>query len=119
MEQNIEDLLQREGVDPVDSFSNMLDSHLPLEYFDDTTFDPRTTEEWLSFRVYSLPHFLLVFFQQFSSSFIVCLSHTGGKGRSLQSADSAAGRNTKLDVVLHGGLQPRTWQMESGNGEQR
>ncbi len=51
MDQNIEELLRAKGIDLSKIESSTFDVHLPLEMFDDTTFDPRTPEEWLSFRV--------------------------------------------------------------------
>eukprot|EP01116_Phalansterium_solitarium_P017128 TRINITY_DN413_c0_g1_i5.p1 TRINITY_DN413_c0_g1~~TRINITY_DN413_c0_g1_i5.p1 ORF type:complete len:4163 (-),score=2181.62 TRINITY_DN413_c0_g1_i5:539-13027(-) len=47
MEQNIEQLLQAEGIDySVVPETPLLHAQLPLEVFDDTTFDPRTNDEW-------------------------------------------------------------------------
>jgi dynein heavy chain len=54
LEQDIAALLRNEGVDY--SKKEFSEFHLPLEYFDDTSFDPRTPEEWLSFRVCNLYH---------------------------------------------------------------
>lgn len=51
LEQDIEELLLREGLDYSLMKDSRLDAYLPLEMFDDITYDPRTPEEWQSLGV--------------------------------------------------------------------
>ncbi len=67
MEQNIEDLLSVAGInyslpefqDPdgdsqVTNETALFSNYLPLQTFDDNSYDPRTPQEWLSFRVHNI-----------------------------------------------------------------
>lgn len=53
MAQDIKDLLEKEGVtlNVIRGEESLFEMNAPLEDFDNYDFDPRTPQEWLSFRV--------------------------------------------------------------------
>jgi hypothetical protein len=53
--------LAKEGIDYSQQKDNRLESYLPLEMFDDVTYDPRTPEEWQSLGVTLTIKFVVTF----------------------------------------------------------